>query len=173
MGGLFSLVTPKTSPEEFDVETVEKMNKRYFSLAEANAMIPELEEAFHRMMQLQSELRKIYRRLDAADFAPEGDDFDLDPPGASLQVRNDLGMLKGLMGALRDQVVALLQQGAMVKSVESGLVDWFSRKDERDIFLCWRMGEKEVSHWHDIDTGYDSRRPVSELDDARETTVSE
>ncbi len=152
---------------------VHKMDKRYFSLEEANEMIPELEEAFHRMMQLQSELRKIYRRLDAADFAPEGDDFDLDPPGADLRIRNDLGMLKGLMGALRDQVVALLEGGAMVKSVESGLVDWFSRKGERDIFLCWRMGEKEVTHWHDIDTGFDSRRPVSELESRETPSVSE
>jgi hypothetical protein len=47
--------------------------------------------------------------------------------------------------------------------VETGLVDWFARSADREVFLCWRFGEKEVAFFHDLEAGFAGRRPVSEL----------
>ena len=139
------------------------MERRYFTLAEANAMIPRLEAAFGRVMQMRLRLKAVFRQLDDRGYAPESDDFEVVVEGAPEGVAQARAVLKGLVEALRDELVALDACGCVVKDVETGLVDWFSRRQGRDIFLCWRLGEEEVGHWHDIDAGFAGRRPVSEL----------
>ena len=41
-----------------------------------------------------------------------------------------------------------------------GLVDFPSRLDGRTVFLCWRLGEPEVLHWHELDAGFAGRQPL-------------
>jgi hypothetical protein len=31
------------------------------------------------------------------------------------------------------------------------------------VFLCWRHGEEQISHWHEVDAGFDNRLPLDEL----------
>ena len=38
-----------------------------------------------------------------------------------------------------------------------------ARSVDGDVLLCWRFGEKEVGYFHDIETGFSGRRPISEL----------
>ena len=41
------------------------------------------------------------------------------------------------------------------------LVDFLGRKDGREVYLCWRLGEPEVAYWHELDAGYTGRRPLT------------
>jgi hypothetical protein len=41
-----------------------------------------------------------------------------------------------------------------------GLCDFYSMMDGREVFLCWRLDEPEVSFWHDLDAGYAGRQPL-------------
>ena len=59
--------------------------------------------------------------------------------------------------------------GCVFKGFEAGLVDFYSLRDDRPIFLCWRLGEDRISHWHEIDSGFAGRQPV---DDAILSAVS-
>ena len=43
-----------------------------------------------------------------------------------------------------------------------GLCDFYSIMDGREVFLCWRLGEPEVSYWHDLDAGFAGRQPLTE-----------
>jgi len=139
------------------------MDKRYFSIEEANAMIPDLELAFGRMLQLHAQIREVYQRLDASGFAPESDSFDLAPEGAPPDTLDDLASLRTLVDALRDDMQALHERGCLVKGVEQGLIDWYTRSAGRDVLLCWKLGEKEVGWWHEVEAGFAGRRPLSEL----------
>ena len=139
------------------------MNRRYFTLAEADRMIPELETRFGRMLQLNAQIRDAYSRLNDAGFAPTEEDFDLAPDGAPPEVPADLAELRALIDALNADLEALQAEGCVVKDIGSGLVDWYARKDGRDVFLCWKLGEKSVAYWHELETGFAGRRPVSEL----------
>jgi hypothetical protein len=29
--------------------------------------------------------------------------------------------------------------------------------------LCWKFGESAIGWWHDLETGFDGRRPLAEL----------
>src|SRR3954466_3862697 len=84
--------------------------------------------------------------------------------------RADWGETQGLGGA-REIVTAHAEQnnshlqeleavGCVFKGFEAGLVDFYSLREDRPIFLCWRLGEDRINHWHEIDTGFSGRQPI-------------
>lgn len=64
------------------------------------------------------------------------------------KVRHELGSLDRNLEDLRREITQL---GGILKDSERGWVDFFSEKESRLIFLCWRPGEREVLFWHEID----------------------
>jgi hypothetical protein len=139
------------------------MGRRTFTVAEVNAQVPRLQAAFGAVMQLRARLRTLYQKLAAAGHAPSGDDFPVEVPGAPLDVLRDRATFKALVETLREELAAVQALGCVIKDVEIGLVDWPAEHDGREVLLCWRYGEREVAFWHELDTGYAGRRPVSEL----------
>lgn len=139
------------------------MSQRYFSVDEANAMIGELERAFGRIAQMKIQVRVTYERLDEAGFAPAGDDFDPVPADVGADVINDLTTLRTLIDALKSEVNALKDAGCMIKNIDEGIVDWHARTGGREVFLCWKLGEKQIAFWHDPEAGFAGRRPISEF----------
>lgn len=61
---------------------------------------------------------------------------------------------------LRASVRGLESHGVLVKDMERGLLDFPAERDGEIVFLCWLYGEKTVSHWHGVDAGFASRRPL-------------
>lgn len=143
----------------------DELSRRYFSVDEANAMIDNLERVFGRIVQMKIQVRTAYARLDEAGFAPAGDEFDPAPANAGAGVVNDLTTLKTLIDALKSEVNALRDVGCMVKNIDEGIVDWHATKGNRDVLLCWKLGEKQIAFWHDPEAGFAGRRPISELFD--------
>ncbi|MGH7658634.1 MAG: DUF2203 domain-containing protein, partial [Gemmatimonadales bacterium] len=45
----------------------------------------------------------------------------------------------------------LKQVGCLFKGFDAGLVDFYSMMDDRLVFLCWRLGEPHITHWHEIE----------------------
>lgn len=41
-----------------------------------------------------------------------------------------------------------------------GLCDFPSLRDGREIYLCWRLGEPQVTHWHEKNAGFAGRQPL-------------
>ena len=136
---------------------------RYFTLDEVNGQIPALAEAFGRVMQIRAQLKALYRRLDEKRFAPADEHFSVNIPGAPPDVLRDRANFKALVETLREELERVHATGCVIKDVETGLVDWPAQTQGREIFLCWQYGEKEVAFWHDLETGFAGRRPVSEL----------
>ena len=31
-------------------------------------------------------------------------------------------------------------------------------RDGEEVYLCWELGEDEISHWHDLESGYGGRQ---------------
>lgn len=66
---------------------------------------------------------------------------------------------------LQDYVDELTEIGCELKDLCIGLVDFVARHQGRDVYLCWKLGEAEIGHYHELDGGFAGRRPVSELSD--------
>jgi hypothetical protein len=52
--------------------------------------------------------------------------------------------------------------GVQVKDLETGLLDFPCRVDDKVVLLCWRMGEPAIEHWHTTESGFQGRQPVDE-----------
>ena len=53
--------------------------------------------------------------------------------------------------------------GCQLKDHKTGLVDFLSRYQGRDICLCWKLGEDQIEYWHELNAGYAGRQPVRML----------
>lgn len=149
------------------------MQKRYYTVEEANQAVPFLEASFTRIIQMRRQIGELYNLLDLADSAPETDDFTVEMDGASKVILHNRATLKALILAVQDELEKISATGCLIKSVDSGLVDWYAKKGGRDVFLCWHLGEKEVRFWHDTREGIRGRRPIEELYETEEVTEPE
>lgn len=139
----------------------EHSEKRYFTVAEANAHVGQLRELFGRVMQLRSQLKTLYQELSDAGFVPGA---EVEPADLPPEVLRNHSVFMGLAETLREQVEAITDTGCIIKDVESGLVDWPTLHQGREVWLCWKYGEPDVQHWHELTSGFSGRRSVSELE---------
>ena len=139
-------------------------SKKYYTLAEVNKMIPQLEEAFRRILQMHVQIQLLCQRLDAAGYLPEGEEIEIDPKGAAPEIIHDLASVKLLIIEINEQLKKINEMGCIIKDVEIGLVDWYAKDEEgKEVFLCWQLGEKSVNYWHEVDAGFKERKPIAEL----------
>ncbi|MEE8062249.1 MAG: DUF2203 domain-containing protein [Gemmatimonadales bacterium] len=64
---------------------------------------------------------------------------------------------------INDYLKELEQIGCVFKGFENGLVDFYALREDRLVFLCWRLGEGHVTHWHEVDAGYTGREPIDDI----------
>jgi hypothetical protein len=130
---------------------------RYFTVAEANRLLPALTERMQALRRLQSAAREKYeemRRIRQVGYRQDG----------------NLIMLTDYQQSKRefDQTVAeanrLLNEihewGCRVTDVEMGLVDFPAKVGGQDVYLCWRVGEPEVQFYHGLREGFTGRQPL-------------
>ncbi|WP_428389669.1 DUF2203 domain-containing protein [Mucisphaera sp.] len=70
---------------------------------------------------------------------------------------------KRAMVRLSDLVDELQQAGVELRDFESGTIDFPAISEQGELFLCWKLGEAAVEHWHDAESPCDQRRPISSL----------
>jgi hypothetical protein len=61
---------------------------------------------------------------------------------------------------LNARVRRITDLGVQLKDLEKGLVDFPAWREDREVFLCWHLGEDRVRYWHDIETGFGGRQPL-------------
>jgi hypothetical protein len=63
-----------------------------------------------------------------------------------------------------DRINRYLQEleaiGCVFKGFDAGLVDFYSLREDRPVFLCWRLGEERIGYWHEIEAGFTGRQPI-------------
>ena len=73
---------------------------------------------------------------------------------------DDLDDLHDRFTALVGELEAL---GVELKDPLTGLLDFRARRQGQEVYLCWRLGEDAVGHWHTLDGGFAGRRPIREF----------
>lgn len=132
---------------------------RFYAIDEANGTLPEVERILTALRDQREELIALRDRVVAA--APPGDEEPT--PGVAEQIRLlRLGM-QGLIDQMQAGVARLVEMDIALRDIRTGLIDFPALVSGRPVWLCWRLGEAEVAHWHPHDEGFDTRRPLSEL----------
>jgi len=63
---------------------------------------------------------------------------------------------------INDYLLELEEIGCIFKGFEAGLVDFYALKEDRLVFLCWKLGESHITHWHEVDAGFEGRQEIDE-----------
>jgi hypothetical protein len=131
---------------------------RFFTVEEADALVSTLEIEFGRIARVRSQLAPLIQALggpdDAVAILQGGAPL---PPGREAEAE----ALRRLAGELTGAVERVNALGCLVKDVELGLVDFYALVDGEPAFLCWQFGEPSISHWHPLEQGYASRKPLA------------
>jgi hypothetical protein len=72
--------------------------------------------------------------------------------------------MQGVIDQMQAGVARIDELGITLRDIETGLVDFPALVSGRQVWLCWRLGEESVAHWHELTSGFDSRRPLTELE---------
>ena len=122
------------------------MTGKSFSVDEANALLPYLAPALVELRERFEEATEI-RVLVARAAATNGWSDKRD------RWARTLARVAELMERLQGWEVEL-------KDISTGLVDFPTTMQGREAYLCWRLGEPEVSYWHFKEDGFGGRRPL-------------
>ena len=123
----------------------------YFSLTDANKILPTVIKKFNYSKMLKSEIIKIEQQI--------GSDF------TSKTSMEDYVILKQKLNRkvteFYQSVEDLERLGVVLKGLEQGLLDFPAKRFDEEIWLCWKEGETEIKFWHEKDSGFMGRKPIS------------
>ena len=56
----------------------------------------------------------------------------------------------------------IMATGAILKDLNTGLVDFLALRQGRQVYLCWKYGESQIDYWHEMDGGFAGRQRVDQ-----------
>jgi hypothetical protein len=124
---------------------MERRFSKHYSLAEARELLPQLRVWFQQVQRLRRDLASYEQSSEPR--LKEGEDFG---GGKVHQWVRNLAAFKEIMGEFH-------QREIQVQDLERGLVDFPAIQAGREVFLCWELSETDITHWHDLDTGFAGR----------------
>ena len=125
------------------------MPKKYFTVEEANALIPDLNDWVPRLQELYSLMHKGFPDIQNARSKAEysgGSIYGADYLKVALKVNEITKNFE--------------KRGCVLKGIEIGLVDFPSIREGKEVYLCWKIPEQEIRYWHDLDSGFAGRQPI-------------
>jgi hypothetical protein len=130
--------------------------ERIFTPDDANELLPVVRPLVERMVEGKRALDAAQAEADDVSTRISGNGGGL-PPARLAEVNAELSRRAAeLAGALEE----IQDLGVVVKDLDTGLVDFPSVREGRDVLLCWRLGEDEVAFWHGYDEGFAGRQPI-------------
>lgn len=124
--------------------------RRRFTLSEANRSLPLVRRIVTDIVQTQ----QVATQLHAQAETLSGRDQQA--------VQNEL---QRQVDRLQEYVDELVEIGVELKDHQTGLIDFIARHQGRDIYLCWKLGEDQITCWHELQAGFAGRQPVSMLEE--------
>jgi hypothetical protein len=143
------------------MKTKERPKKRkLYTLEEANAMLPLLRSILRDVTALQADLRERYERLVRLQKTDGMDKVHRD------EVQQMIEDFERAQEKMREYEFELEKLSVELKDYDTGLIDFRHMKDGREVYLCWKLGEAEVAHWHELNAGFSGRQKIVSCCDA-------
>jgi hypothetical protein len=135
------------------------MSSRTFTLDEAQSLLPVLESLLRTaiaakklMDEVDAELQAIAHRI----FLNGGTHVDIVPLARRKAERAKAEQ------RLRDAFGEIDSIGVQIKDLEIGLLDFPCEVEGEIVLLCWKLGEKSITHWHGEKEGFARRKPIDQ-----------
>ena len=133
------------------------MSSRTFTLAEAQDLLPVLESLLRRCIDGKKQIESIDTEFQAMSHRV------MLNGGMSLNILH-LARRKAerekTMQRVKDAMDEIDAIGVQVKDLDIGLLDFPCEVDGQTVLLCWKLGEKAITHWHGVSEGFAGRKPI-------------
>jgi hypothetical protein len=127
---------------------------KLFTLAEANALIPQIELTMERMQRVSMKVREEIETLTQERGELRHSELSMQ------EVLRLKPGLRSLFEELAQAVQDIEKHGCSFKGLELGLVDFPAQLGDEVVELCWQYGEKEIVFYHRRDEGFAGRQPL-------------
>jgi len=106
----------------------------FFTPKQANELVPEVKETAQRIISIKKD----------ADGVKDDDE------------------MTDTMQRLEKEIQKLEELGCVLKDMGIGLIDFPAVRLGTRVWLCWKLGEENVSFWHGLHEGYTARKAADE-----------
>src|SRR6201997_5472724 len=135
------------------------MSNRTFSLEEAQLLLPILESLLRQAINgkkliegVDNELQETAHRV----FLNGGTMLNV------VHLARRKAEREKSIRRVKDALAEIDATGVQVKDIDIGLLDFPCKVEGRTVLLCWKLGEKGITHWHDTSEGFAGRKPIDE-----------
>lgn len=142
---------------------------KVFTLQEATHLLPVITRHLKSLQRLRDVVLALEVEIDALELIAG------DKEGRSQLLERKLKDHNQIVEEFYEVVNEIHSLGCYLKDPNLGLIDFYAMLEGRMVFLCWKLGEAEIGHWHEIESGYTDRRSLqsegrgeSEVEDAEE-----
>ncbi len=121
------------------------MAETYYSIDDANALLPRVRPLLERIRDQQAVLAKDKSLAVVRQKAAQN--------GGGTPARH----LSQLAQTMEKDLRQLQAWGVVLRDPTTGLIDFFHKREGETVFLCWRLGEGKIEWWHPVNTGIAGR----------------
>jgi len=123
----------------------------YFSVSDANEILPLVIKKFNYAKKAKAEVMKMEQQLTSEMTST-----------TSLEEYTIIKRkLNSSITKFYQSIEDLENTGVSLKGLDEGLLDFPAKRFDEEIWLCWKEGETEIKFWHEKDTGFIGRKPIS------------
>jgi hypothetical protein len=124
---------------------------RIYTPQDANKALPEVKRRFNTILSQKNNVVALQEELQKTVES-----------GCSLEsFIKKKQQLNGVVSNLYKSIELLEDMGIMIKSVDDGLLDFPCLRFDKEVWLCWKLGETEIKFWHDKEEGFAGRKPLA------------
>lgn len=128
---------------------------KYFTPDEAARLLPLLRELVPEVQGRKRRVDELRNDLALLAVKAAGDGRLI---AEELRAKRDaLDEAARALDAALEHIASL---GCEVKGIDQGLIDFPSLREGREVYLCWRLGEEQISYWHELHGGFAGRQPL-------------
>lgn len=132
---------------------------RFFTLRQAEQLLPQVETAIRQAIAAQAEYRE-------AESASQDFQRRVMLEGG---MRVDHGKLlerkqrrETSAQHLKQALEKIHEYGCLVKDLEIGLIDFPTLFNGEEVYLCWKLGEPAIQFWHGVEEGFRGRKAIDQ-----------
>ena len=130
---------------------------RYFNLLEAEAFLPEVERLLRTLAQSKQEYEEVDGELSAISQRIALTGGMVPPRERILQLRTRKDAAARDLKSAAERIGEI---GCQLKDIETGLVDFPTLYRDKEVYLCWKLGESGIGFWHHVEDGFRGRRAI-------------
>lgn len=134
------------------------MEEKFFTLDEANALLPQLIDELKVLRELAADIESQYRELQeikTVHHQSTGNAASGSDPFFERESRIEFMRMEASM--LMDNFA---RKGVQLKMINPALLDFPAMIDGEAVLLCWKEGEESVMHYHGWNDGFVGRKPL-------------